>query len=190
MSLLFRPALVTFAALTLVTGIVYPLTVTGAARLFFPAQASGSLLYQKGQTVGSALIAQHTEDPRYFWGRLSATPGFPTNAGASGGANRSGANPELRQAALTRLEALRAADPGNLAPVPVDLVTTSGSGLDPHISPLAARYQLARVARNRGMTETDLGALVSRYTLNRQWGLFGEPRVKVLELNLALDARP
>ena len=185
-----RPALVTFLGLSVLTGVAYPLAVTGAARLLFPAKAHGSLIIQKGQTVGSSLIGQHTEDPRYFWGRLSATAGFPTNAGASGGSNLSGANPELRKAAQARIAALRAADPGNPAPVPVDLVTTSGSGLDPEISPLAARYQAARVARLRGLSEASVAALVARHTKNRQWGIFGEPRVNVLQLNLALDAQP
>ena len=185
-----RPALVLFAGLTVLTGIAYPLAVTGAARLLFPAKAAGSLLVQDGVTVGSALIAQHTEDPRYFWGRLSATAGFPTNAGASGGSNLSGGNPDLRKAAQVRLDALRAADPGNGAPVPADLVTASGSGLDPHISPWAAQYQVARVARLRGRSATEVASLVARHTENRQWGLFGEPRVKVLELNLALDRVP
>ena len=185
-----RPALVTFIGLTVLTGIAYPLAVTGVSHLLFPAKATGSLIVQNGQTVGSALIAQHTEDPRYFWGRLSATSGFPTNAGSSGGSNLSGANPDLRKAAEARIAALQAADPGNRVAVPVDLITTSGSGLDPHISPLAAQYQTARVARVRGLSEAAVAALVARHTQNRQWGIFGEARVNVLELNLALDARP
>ena len=190
MSFPLRPALVTFFGLTLVTGLAYPLAVTGAAKLLFPAKARGSLIVQNGQVLGSSLIAQHTEDPRYFWGRLSATPGFATNAGSSGGSNLSGANPDLRKNAETRVAALRAADPGNDAPVPIDLVTSSGSGLDPHISPLAAQYQTARVARTRKLPEASVVALVARCTQNRQWGLFGEPRVNVLQLNLALDALP
>jgi len=184
---MLRPALVTFAGLTVLAGLAYPLAVTGAAQLCFPAKAQGSLLVRDGQLLGSALIAQHTEEPRYFWGRLSATAGFPTNAGASGGSNRSAANPALRAAAETRLLALRAADPGNLDPVPADLVTASGSGLDPHISPQAASYQAARVARARNLPEGEVTAQVAACTEQRQWGLFGEPRVNVLQLNLALD---
>jgi len=185
---LLRPALVTFAGLTVLAGVAYPLAVTGAARLCFPGRAQGSLLVRDGQVVGSALIAQHTEEPRYFWGRLSATAGFPTNAGASGGSNRSAANPALRAAAQARLLALRAADPANLEPVPADLVTASGSGLDPHISPQAASYQAARVARARGLPLAVVLDRVARNTEGRQWGVFGEPRVNVLKLNLALDA--
>jgi K+-transporting ATPase ATPase C chain len=184
-----RPALVTFFGLTLLTGVAYPLVVTGVAKALYPAKASGSLIIQNGQTVGSTLIAQHTEDPRYFWGRLSATVGFPTNAANSGGSNLSASNPDLRKAAQTRLDALRAADPGNTAPVPMDLVTASGSGLDPQISPLAARYQINRVARARNLPEAQVASMVSRFTNSRQWGIFGEPRVNVLSLNLALDAQ-
>ncbi len=186
---MLRPALVTFSGLTLLAGIAYPLAVTGAAALCFPRQARGSLLVQDGQLRGSALIAQPTEDPRYFWGRLSATPGFPGNADASGGSNLSAANPTLRSAAEARLRTLRAADPGNAEPVPVDLVTASGSGLDPHISPMAASYQSARVARLRGLTRAELQERIAACTEGRQWGVFGEPRVNVLKLNLALDAR-
>ena len=187
MASMLRPALVTFSGLTLLAGIAYPLLVTGAASVCFPRQAGGSLLVQGGQVRGSALIAQSTEDPRYFWGRLSATGGFASNAGASGGSNLSAANPALKTAAETRLLALRAADRGNLAPVPVDLVTASGSGLDPHISPLAASYQIDRVARLRGLTRAELQERVAAVTEPRQWGVFGEPRVNVLKLNLALD---
>ena len=188
MSISLRPALVTFFGLSLLAGVAYPLAVTAAANLVFPAQAKGSLLVRDGQVVGSALIAQHTEDPRYFWGRLSSTPGFPTNGASSGGSNLSSANPALRAAAETRLQALRKADPKNVEPVPVDLVTGSGSGLDPHISPQAASYQAARVARTRNLTRAEVMELVARCTEERQWGLFGEPRVNVLKLNLALDA--
>ena len=188
MSFPLRPALVTFFGLTLLTGIVYPLVVTGAGRVLFPAKAAGSLLTQDGKIVGSALIGQHTEDPRYFWGRLSATSDFPTNAGNSGGSNLSGGNPDLRKNAQARIDALHAADPANHDPVPVDLITASGSGLDPHISPLAAHYQVSRVAKVRGLPEATVTALVARHTQARQLGIFGEPRVNVLELNLALDA--
>jgi K+-transporting ATPase ATPase C chain len=184
---MLRPALVTFAGLTVLLGIAYPLAVTGAANLCFPRRAQGSLLIQDGQVRGSALIAQHTEEPRYFWGRLSATAGFATNAGASGSGNLSPANPALRADAETRVRALRAADPGNLDPVPEDLVTDSGSGLDPHISPQAASYQAARVARVRNLPEAKVLEQIAAYTETRQWDIFGEPRVNVLKLNLALD---
>jgi K+-transporting ATPase ATPase C chain len=185
---MLRPALATFFGLTLLAGIAYPLAVTGAAAVCFPRKAAGSLIVRDGQVLGSALIAQHTEDPRYFWGRLSATGGFPTNAAASGASNLSAGNPALRAAAETRMNALRGADPGNAEPVPADLVTASASGLDPHISPEAASYQAARVARARGLTRAEVLALVARSTEPRQLGFLGEPRVNVLELNLALDA--
>jgi K+-transporting ATPase ATPase C chain len=185
---MLRPALVTFCGLTLLTGIAYPLAVTGADAVCFPRQASGSLITRDGQVLGSALIAQHTEDPRYFWGRLSATGAFPTNAAASGASNLSAANPALKAAAQARLDALRALDPGNAGPVPADLVTASGSGLDPHISPQAASYQAARVARARSLAPAEVQALVARNTEGRQLGFLGEPRVNVLKLNLALDA--
>jgi len=188
MTAILRPALVTFLGLTALTGVAYPLAVTGAARLLFPAQAAGSLVHRDGVLVGSALLGQDTSDPRYFWGRLSATPEHPANAAASGPSNLSAGNPDLRKGAEARIQALRAADPGNGAAVPADLVTASASGLDPHISPQAARYQTARVARLRGLPEARVAALVSRGTEGRQWGLFGEPRVNVLKLNLALDA--
>ncbi len=182
-----RPALVTFAALTLLTGLAYPLLVTGAGRLLFPRQAEGSLLRADGRVLGSRLIGQHTEDPKYFWGRLSATGDYPTNASNSSGSNLAPSNPELVKAAARRIQALRDADPGNTAPVPADLVTASSSGLDPHISPAAAAFQAARVARARGMTPERVQELVSRHTEGRFLGLLGEPRVNVLELNLALD---
>ena len=188
MTVSLRPALVTFCGLALLTGIAYPLVVTGAAHLLFPRRSKGSLMFQNGQLRGSALIAQHTEDPRYFWGRLSATADFPTNAGASGGSTLSPGNPDLLAAATLRVQALRAADPGNLDPVPTDLVTGSGSGLDPHISPAAASFQAARVARARGLDEGTVRALAAACTEGPQLGLLGEPRVNVLKLNLALDA--
>ncbi|MDR3671881.1 MAG: potassium-transporting ATPase subunit KdpC [Holophaga sp.] len=185
---MLRPALVTFAGLTVLAGIAYPLAVTGAANLCFPRRAQGSLLIQDGQVRGSALIAQHTEEPRYFWGRLSDTAGFQTNADASGGANLSAGNPALRAAAEKRVRALRAADPGNADPVPLDLVTASASGLDPHISPQAASYQAARVARARNLPKAKVLEEVAGCTEARQWGVFGESRVNVLKLNLALDS--
>jgi len=182
-----RPALVTFAALALLTGLAYPLAMTGFGRLCFRQQAGGSLIVQNGRVVGSRLIAQDTEDPRYFWGRLSATGPFPTNAANSGGSNLAPSNPELAKAAERRIQALRKADPGNAALVPADLVTASGSGLDPHISPAAVAFQVARVARIRALPLSTVQALVKRHTQDRTLGLLGEPRVNVLELNLSLD---
>lgn len=182
-----KSALIILALLTVITGLLYPLAVTALAQVFFPVQANGSLIVQDGQTLGSALIGQPFDDPRYFWGRLSATGPFPYNAGASSGSNLGPTNQTLLDTARTRLQALQAADPGNSAPVPVDLVTASGSGLDPHISMAAALYQVPRVARERGMDEAAVRALVDRFTEGRQLGVLGEPRVNVLELNLALD---
>ena len=184
-----RPALVTFASMALITGLVYPALLTGAGKILFPRRASGSLIIQKGHTLGSELIAQHTEDPKYFWGRLSATGEFPTNAAASGGSNLAPSNPELAKAAGRRLRALREADPGNPDTVPVELVTASASGLDPHIGPAAAAFQVARVARARGLAPSRVQELVKAHTEGRTLGLLGEPRVNVLELNLALDGR-
>lgn len=188
-----RPMFVSFALLTLITGVFYPLFVTGAAQLLFPRQANGSLLLRDGRAVGSELIGQSFDDPRYFWGRLSATGAFPYNAfnaetlTGSSGSNYGPLNPALIDAAQARIDALRAADPGNTASIPVDLVTASGSGLDPHISVAAALYQAPRVARERGLTEAEVRALVDDYTEGRQFGFLGEPRVNVLLLNLALD---
>jgi K+-transporting ATPase ATPase C chain len=184
---LIRPSLVIVGGLAVLTGLVYPLVVTGAAHVLFPRQASGSLIIKDGQVVGSSLIAQHTEDPKYFWGRLSATD-FPTDAANSGGSNLSAANPALKANAEARIKALRDADPGNTQAVPADLVTSSGSGLDPHITPAAADFQVKRVARVRKRPEAEVRALVARATSGRLLGLFGEPRVNVLELNLSLDA--
>jgi K+-transporting ATPase ATPase C chain len=184
-----RPALTMLAVLTVVTGIIYPLLVTGVAQVVFPEQAGGSLIIRQGKAVGSRLIGQHFEKPEYFWGRPSATALFPYNAAASGGSNLGPTNPTLIQAVKERVAALRAADPGNEAPVPVDLVTASGSGLDPHISPAAALYQVKRVARARGLEDEDVRALVDRHTEGRQFGILGERRVNVLELNLALEGR-
>jgi K+-transporting ATPase ATPase C chain len=176
------------AFLSLLTGLAYPLLVTGIARAVLPGPADGSLLVRDGTAAGSALIGQPFDDPRYFWGRLSATGPFAYNAAASSGSNLGPLNPALTDAATGRLDALRLADPETRAPVPVDLVTASGSGLDPHVSPAAAAWQVARVARARGLDPKAVEALVARHTEGRQLGFLGEPRVNVLELNLALDA--
>lgn len=188
-----RPAIVSLILLTLITGGIYPLVVTGIAQVVFPAQANGSLIIQNGQAVGSELIGQQFDDPKYFWGRLSATGIFPYNAfnadnlTASSGSNYGPLNPVLMEAVQARIDALKTADPENTAPIPVDLVTASGSGLDPHISVAAALYQVARVARERGLSEDAVRTLVELYTEGRQFGFLGEPRVNVLKLNLALD---
>lgn len=184
-----RPALMSLVLLTVMTGVVYPLVVTGVAQLVFPFQANGSLIVRDGTVVGSALIGQPFDDPRYFWGRPSATSPFPYNAAASSGSNLSPTNPALITAVQGRVDALRAADPGNTAPVPVDLVTASGSGLDPDISPAAAFYQVSRVARERNLAPDAVRAVVERHTRRRLLDLLGEPRVNVLALNLALDGR-
>jgi potassium-transporting ATPase KdpC subunit len=189
MKTILRPALVLFVLLSALTGIVYPLAVTGAAQALFPAQAAGSLVVQGGKTVGSTLIGQNFSDPKHFWGRPSATAPMPYNAGASSGSNQGPLNPALTDAVKSRIEALRAADPGNTQPVPVDLVTASASGLDPHISPAAARYQAARVARLRGLPANHVEELIEDHTEMPLWGVLGEPRVNVLALNLAIDAR-
>lgn len=183
-----RPLLVVFAALTLVTGVAYPLVVTAVGQAAFPHQAHGSLIVRDGKPVGSALIGQNFSDPGHFWGRPSATAEFPNNAAASGGSNQGPLNPALIDAAKSRLEALRAADPTNTAPVPVELVTASASGLDPHISPAAAQYQLARVAAARKLTPETVQTLVAQHTEHPLLGVLGEPVVNVLQLNLALDA--
>lgn len=182
-----RPALILFILLVVITGLLYPLAVTGLAQVFFRYQANGSLLTQNGQVIGSTLIGQQFSDPRYFWGRLSATSGTPYNASASGGSNDSALNPDLEKQVQERLAALKAADPNNHQPVPVDLVTASGSGLDPDISVAAARYQAPRIARLRGLPLNQVLALIDQHTEGRVWGFLGEPRVNVLELNLALD---
>ena len=182
-----KPALIVLGLLSLVTGVAYPLVVTGIAQAVFPSQANGSLILRDGKPVGSSLIGQPFDDPRYFWGRLSATAPFAYNAGASSGSNLGPINPALHAAAKGRMDALREADPGNQAPIPVDLVTASGSGLDPDISPAAAFYQVPRVARARHLDEERVRELVHTHIRHRQLGLLGEPRINVLRLNLALD---
>jgi potassium-transporting ATPase KdpC subunit len=184
---LLRPAVGLLLALTLLTGIVYPLAVTLIVRVLFPFQASGSLIVRDGRTVGSTLIGQSFTDPGHFWGRPSATTPQPYNGVGSSGSNFGPLNPALTDAVRARLAALRAADPGNDSPVPVDLVTASASGLDPHISRAAADYQVARIARVRGVPPARLRALIATHAEGRLWGVIGEPRVNVLELNLALD---
>jgi K+-transporting ATPase ATPase C chain len=183
----FGPALRIFVVLTIVTGIVYPLVVTGIAQLAFPHAANGSLIEVGGKTVASALIGQPFDDPKYFWSRPSATSPYPYNGGASSGSNQGPTNPALADAVKARIAALREADPGNAAPVPVDLVTASASGLDPHISVAAAQYQAARVARARGIGDDAVRSAVAQATEGRTFGLLGEPRVNVVKLNLALD---
>ena len=182
-----RPALVLFALLSVITGLAYPLLVTGIAQAVFPAQAGGSLIVQDGKPVGSSLIGQNFSNPNNFWGRPSATGPYPYNAGASSGSNQGPTNPALVQAVTDRIAALRTADPGNTAPVPVDLVTASASGLDPHISPAAAAYQVPRIARLRGLPVPAVQALVTQHTQAPLWGVLGEPVVNVLALNLALQ---
>ena len=184
---ILRPALVLFVLLSALTGLLYPLAVTGAAQALFPSQAAGSLVLVDGKPVGSSLIGQNFSDPKHFWGRPSATAPMAYNAAASGGSNQGPLNPALTDAVKARIEALRAADPGNTAPVPVDLVTASASGLDPHITPAAAAWQVPRIARARGLPAAEVQALVARLTEAPLAGFLGEPRVNVLALNLALD---
>ena len=190
MSQQLRPAAVLLVLLTAVTGVAYPLLVTLVAQIAFPERARGSLATRGADVVGSALIGQPFSDLKYFWGRPSATAPFEYNAAASSGSNRGPLNPALVDAVKARADALRAADPDNRDPIPVDLVTSSGSGLDPHISPAAAAWQVPRVARARGLAPATVQALVARHTEPRQGGFFGEARVNVLALNLALDASP
>lgn len=185
---LIRPAVSLFAVLTVVTGLVYPLAVTGVAQALFPHQAAGSLIVKDGKAVGSALIGQQFTQPGHFWGRPSATSPMPYNASGSGGSNQGPLNPALIDAVKARMAALKAADPANTLPIPVDLVTASASGLDPHISMAAAQYQAARVARARGLSTQVVQAAIAQHSEGRGWGFLGEPRVNVLELNLALDA--
>ena len=182
-----RPAVVSLALFTAITGVLYPGAVTVVAQLVFPHQAAGSLVVEGGKTVGSSLIGQPFDDPKYFWGRPSATSPYGYNAASSSGSNLSPTNPDQVKTVQGRVDALRVADPGNTAPVPVDLVTASGSGLDPDISPAAALYQVGRVARARKLDEAVVRDLVARFTEHRQLGFLGEPRVNVLRLNLALD---
>ncbi len=188
-----RPAFLMLLVMTVLTGLIYPLAITGLAQVVFPRQANGSLIIVNGKAYGSALIGQQFDDPKYFWGRLSDTSDFAYNAfnaqtlTGSSGSNYGPLNPALVKAAQARITALKAADPGNTAPIPVDLVTSSGSGLDPNISVEAADYQIHRVAQARGTSDAAVRALVDRYTQERQFGFLGEPRVNVLELNLALD---
>jgi K+-transporting ATPase ATPase C chain len=187
MRTLLRPAIVSIAIFTILTGVVYPLVITGIAQVFFPHQANGSLIVQNGQVVGSEIIGQSFDDPRYFWGRPSATSPYPYNAASSAGSNLGPTNPALTEEVKARIAALKASDPTNNSPIPVDLVTSSGSGLDPDISIAAAMYQIPRVAKARGLSEEVVRALVNRFTEGRQFGLLGETRINVLELNLALD---
>jgi len=189
MGKLIRQSIVMLLLLTVVTGVVYPLVTTGLAQVLFPRTANGSLIERNGKTAGSELIGQTFSDPKYFWSRPSATAPFADNSAASSGSNLGPTNPALADAVKQRIEALRAADPANTAPVPADLVTASGSGLDPHISPAAAEYQVARVARVRGVSVSDVRKLVAAATEGRTLRILGEPRVNVLELNLALDGR-
>ncbi|RUL69683.1 potassium-transporting ATPase subunit KdpC [Dyella choica] len=187
MGRLIRNAASMLLVMTLITGIAYPLVATGVAQVLFPHQANGSLIERNGKPIGSELIGQTFDDPRYFWGRPSATTPQPYNGTGSNGSNLGPANTALRDAVQQRIDSLRKADPGNAAPVPADLVTASGSGLDPEISPAAAQYQVARVARVRHLDIALVQQLVAKYTQGRQLGLLGEPRVNVLQLNLALD---
>jgi len=188
MKSLIRPALVLFVLLSALTGMAYPLLVTGVAQMAFAEQANGSLIRRDGQVIGSALIGQSFSDPAHFWGRPSATGPMPYNAAASSGTNLGPGHPALQEAVRQRVAALRQADPQNLAPVPVDLVTASASGLDPHISRAAADYQVARVARVKGLPRDAVQQLVHQHTEKPWLGFLGEPRVNVLRLNLALDA--
>jgi K+-transporting ATPase ATPase C chain len=174
---------------TILTGIIYPVAVTGIAQVVFPHQANGSIITKKGKAVGSKLIGQQFDDPKYFWGRLSATTPYPYNGGSSTGSNLGPNNPDLMKAVQARIDALRAAEPGNQVRIPVDLVTASGSGLDPHISLAAAEYQVHRVAKARGLDEPGVRTLIAKHTQGRWLGLIGEPTVNVLDLNLSLDGQ-
>lgn len=183
-----RPAFMSFLLLAIITGLIYPFVVTGVAQVVFPSQANGSLIYLNGQVVGSQLIGQPFEDPKYFWGRLSATGPFPYNAAASSGSNLGPTNKALFEEVQIRIDALHKADPENTSSIPVDLVTSSGSGLDPNISPDAAEYQVHRVAQARGIDEGQVRKLIAQFTTPRFLGILGEASVNVLQLNLALDA--
>jgi len=183
-----KPALVMLVTLTALTGVAYPLLVTGIAQGLFPEAANGSLIERDGKTVGSELVGQSFTDPKYFWGRPSATGPVPYNAAASSGSNQGPLNPALEEVVKGRIAALKAADPAQTVPIPVDLVTASGSGLDPHISPAAAAWQAPRIARLRGLALDRVQSLMEKHTEGRQFGVLGEARVSVLQLNLALDA--
>jgi potassium-transporting ATPase KdpC subunit len=186
---MIRPVIVSLFIFTILTGAIYPMVVTGIAQLIFPDRANGSLLVKDGKLVGSSLIGQPFDDPKYFWGRLSATSPFPFNSASSSGSNLAETNPDLVKNAQGRIDALKAADPQAGKQVPVDLATASGSGLDPHISPTAAEFQIKRVAKARALDEAKVRAIVAQYSEGRQLGILGEPMVNVLELNLALDDR-
>ena len=185
---LLRPAITLFVLLTAITGVAYPLFITAIAQTAFPEEANGSLIVKDGKQIGSQLIGQNFTDPGYFWGRPSATAPTPYNGAASGGSNLGPLNPALSEAVQARIDALKTADPENTQAIPADLVTASASGLDPHISPAAADYQIERVARARQLDPAQVKSLVASYTEDRQWGIFGAPRVNVLALNLALDS--
>ncbi len=182
-----RPALILFVVLATITGLVYPLLTTAVGQILLPQKANGSLIEQNGKVIGSALIGQNFTAPQYFWGRPSATGPYPNNAAASSASNQGPLNPALAEAVKSRIAALKFADPANTQAVPVDLVTASASGLDPHISPAAANYQISRVAKARGLSAEIVQKIVDKNTENRQWGVLGEPRVNVLMLNIALD---
>jgi len=184
---MIRNALMSLLFFMVLTGLIYPVAVTGLAQTLFPWQANGSIIMKKGKAVGSELIGQQFEDPKYFWGRLSATTPYRYNGGSSSGSNLGPNNPDLMKAAQARIDALRAADLGNVSMVPVDLVTTSASGLDPHISYAAAEYQMKRVAKTRGLDETVVHSLIEKHANGRWLGIIGEPTVNVLMLNMALD---
>ncbi|MBI5739694.1 MAG: potassium-transporting ATPase subunit KdpC [Nitrospirae bacterium] len=187
MTTMIRNAFMSLLLFTILTGVIYPLTVTVVAQALFPHQANGSIFMKDGRPIGSTLLGRQFDDPKYFWGRLSATRPYPYNGGASSGSNRGPNHPDLVKSVQARIDALRASDQANTRPIPVDLVTASASGLDPHISPAAAEYQAARVARNRGMDEAKVRAVIAAYTGQRQFGILGEPVVNVLQLNLAMD---
>jgi K+-transporting ATPase ATPase C chain len=184
---ILRQATVSIVVFTVITGVIYPLIVTGFAQLVFPRQANGSLLVNNGKTVGSSLIGQSFSSPKYFWARPSATSPMPYNAANSSGSNLGPLNPALIENVKARIEQLKKADAASKPMVPVDLVTASASGLDPDISPASAQYQVSRVAKTRNIDESQVRKLIAEYTRNRQFGILGEPRVNVLELNLALD---
>jgi potassium-transporting ATPase KdpC subunit len=182
-----RPAILSFIILTIITGAIYPLFVTGIAQLFFHDKANGSLIYQNGEAIGSSLIGQQFDDPKYFWGRLSATSPVQYNSASSSGSNLGPSNPALVEAVQARIKALKEADPDNKSPIPIDLVTSSASGLDPHISLASAYYQIPRIARLRGLPQDIVETIVGKHTTDRLLGIIGEPVVNVLETNLELD---